>query len=286
MEVIKKINNNSAVCIDSAGNELVAIGTGIGFPKVPYTLDDLDKIQKTYYDVNPHYLEILNDIPEDIFFVSSKIVDLYRNRIKDAISSNLVFTLADHLYFAIEREKNNIVIENPLYYDVQHLYETEYTIGKEALKIIYKDLDIRMSKTEITNIALHLINARTVAKAAVKQQNCQEVVDEIVDLVGSYFHIYVDKNTMNYSRFVSHVQYLLKRGKDEGLLSSLNGSLFEEVVGEYPETYECVQAINRYLKEELDLDMTDEESLYMILHINRLCSREDCYRKGITPAKK
>ena len=106
MEVIKKINNNAAVCIDSAGNELVAIGTGIGFPAVPYSLDDLDKIQKTYYDINPHYLEMLNDIPENVFRVSSKIVDLYRNKIRDAISSNLVFTLADHLYFAIERESS------------------------------------------------------------------------------------------------------------------------------------------------------------------------------------
>ena len=183
MEVIKKINNNAAVCIDSAGNELVAIGTGIGFPAVPYSLDDLDKIQKTYYDINPHYLEMLNDIPENVFRVSSKIVDLYRNKIRDAISSNLVFTLADHLYFAIEREKKNMMIENPLYYDVQHLYETEYEVGKESLKIIQKELGIRMSKTEITNIALHLINARTVAQAATKKQDYQEIVDDIVDMM-------------------------------------------------------------------------------------------------------
>ena len=201
MEVIKKINNNAAVCIDSAGNELVAIGTGIGFPAVPYSLDDLDKIQKTYYDINPHYLEMLNDIPENVFRVSSKIVDLYRNKIRDAISSNLVFTLADHLYFAIEREKKNMMIENPLYYDVQHLYETEYEVGKESLKIIQKELGIRMSKTEITNIALHLINARTVAQAATKKQDYQEIVDDIVDIVGSYFHMYIDKNNVNYSTF-------------------------------------------------------------------------------------
>ena len=126
---------------------------------------------------------MLNDIPENVFRVSSKIVDLYRNKIRDAISSNLVFTLADHLYFAIEREKKNMMIENPLYYDVQHLYETEYEVGKESLKIIQKELGIRMSKTEITNIALHLINARTVAQAATKKQDYQEIVDDIVDMM-------------------------------------------------------------------------------------------------------
>ncbi|MDR4947132.1 CAT RNA binding domain-containing protein [Neobacillus cucumis] len=30
------MNNNAAICIDSAGNELVAIGTGMGFPPIPY----------------------------------------------------------------------------------------------------------------------------------------------------------------------------------------------------------------------------------------------------------
>ena len=43
MKVIKKINNNVAVCIDNDGHELIAFGKGIGFPKIPYELTDLNK---------------------------------------------------------------------------------------------------------------------------------------------------------------------------------------------------------------------------------------------------
>ncbi|MBA1393021.1 hypothetical protein EQ500_03915, partial [Lactobacillus sp. XV13L] len=45
MQVIKKINNNAAICLDQNQDELIAFGKGIGFPKTPYELTDLSKIR-------------------------------------------------------------------------------------------------------------------------------------------------------------------------------------------------------------------------------------------------
>ena len=36
MKVIKNINNNISLCLDSRNNEVVAFGKGIGIPKPPY----------------------------------------------------------------------------------------------------------------------------------------------------------------------------------------------------------------------------------------------------------
>ena len=44
MKAIKKINNNVAICLDSHNRELVAFGKGIGFPKMPYS------IQESFYN--------------------------------------------------------------------------------------------------------------------------------------------------------------------------------------------------------------------------------------------
>jgi len=63
MKVIKKINNNVAVCVDSNGRELIAFGTGIGFKPVPYMINDLNVIQRTYYGINDKYLGLLNEFP-------------------------------------------------------------------------------------------------------------------------------------------------------------------------------------------------------------------------------
>ena len=51
MKVVKKINNNVAICLDSNNCELVAFGKGIGFPKMPYEIQDLSLIDRTFYDL-------------------------------------------------------------------------------------------------------------------------------------------------------------------------------------------------------------------------------------------
>ena len=38
MKIIKKINTSAALALDSAGREIIVLGKGIGFPKVPYEL--------------------------------------------------------------------------------------------------------------------------------------------------------------------------------------------------------------------------------------------------------
>lgn len=285
MKVIKKINNNAAICIDSIGNELIAIGTGIGFHAVPYELENLDIIQRTYYGVNPMYLDLLNQISEDIFNVSANIVEMFRCKVNSSISSNLIFTLADHISFAIEREKNNIKIETPLHYDIQHLYELEYEVGIKAVKLIQKQLNIRLPRAEASNIALHLINAKSLDKASVRTSQFEELLEDILEIIRGHFKIYIDKNSINYSRFVSHFQYLMKREQKGEKISSENYKLYKSVLEEYPDTFKCVIKIKDYIEEELNFKLNEEELLYLSLHVNRLCVREDCNRKGITPAQ-
>ena len=47
---------------------------------------------------------------------------------------------------------------------------------------------------------------------------------------------------------------------------------------EFIETYNCIVHIKEYLKVKLNWDCSQEELLYIMLHINRLCIREDCNR--------
>lgn len=286
MKVIKKINNNAAICLDDNNGEFVAIGTGIGFPPVPYELEDLTAVQRTYYDINRMYYELLNVLPEEILEVSTKIVDTFRIRMDGSISSNLIFTLADHIHFAVERLNRNIKIDTLLKYDIPHFYEKEYEMGLEAVKIINRELKIRLPKEEAGNIALHLVNAGAVAGNEKSQGYVEGVINDIREIISKTFDIYIDKDTFNFSRFVSHIQYMLKREEKGAPVSSENYKLFESIRDEYPRTFQCALKIKKYLNNELSCDLNEEELLYLILHINRLCEREDCYRKSITPAKK
>ena len=80
MKVIKNINNNVSLCLDSQNNEVVAFGKGIGFTKPPYDIP-LSKIERTYYNINPTYISMINDIPAEIFELSTKVVEFAREKL-------------------------------------------------------------------------------------------------------------------------------------------------------------------------------------------------------------
>ncbi len=274
MRVIKKINNNVAVCMDGNGKELIAFGKGIGFIKAPYEIEDLSTITRTFYGVDSRYLDLLNEIPEDMIEISAKIVEYAKSVIQIEFNGNIVFTLADHIHFAIIRYQKKMFVNMPLMYDIKHLYPKEMQIGEKALRYINESKKIKLSKEEAASIAMHFINAESAYKKV--KDFSDAFIEEVTAIIENFFEIRIDRNGFNNSRFVSHMQYLLQRQKiDQGILSD-NGQLFTTMVKEYPKTHECALLIKNYIKQKLNWDSSDEELLYLMLHINRLCARENC----------
>lgn len=277
MKVIKNINNNVALCLDSQNNEVVAFGKGIGFTKPPYEID-LSRVQRTYYDIDPAYISMINDIPEDILDISDKVINFARMKLENPISSNIVITLADHINFSIKRFTENMNLKLPIVNDIQYLFETEMEIGNYALTLLRKEMKIYLPKEEAAYIALHIINAESMDKNKKQDKLDEELIEDIIKIIEKDFEIRIDKEGFNYSRFVSHMHYLLKRSKQNEMIKSENQKLYESLVNTYPKTYECTQHVRKYLKNQMNWDLSDEECIYLMLHINRLCAREDCYR--------
>jgi len=276
MEVIKKINNNVAVCIDDNNRELIAFGKGIGFGKIPYSLDDLSLIDRTYYGVDSQYFGLLNEIPESIFDVTMQIVEFAKSKINCELSPNVIFTLADHINFAIERHKKNIMIKSPLFYDIENLYEIEVEVARKAVKLIEKELHIHLPSGEITSIALNLINAEEQHKYLNFAYDSDEVIKDVAKIIEEQFQLEINQKSFNYSRFATHLQYLLKRKELDRPVSSENMKMFEAMKHEFPWTYSCVIKILDYFNTKIKWHPNDEEVLYLMLHVNRLCTREDC----------
>ena len=114
MWVIKKINNNVAMGKDSRNREVVLFGKGIGFHQMPYELNDLSRIDRSYYGVSTSLLSLLDEIDEEIWNLTFRIVDRGKVVLNTNLKSSFTFVLADHLNFAVERIKKGLVISNPL----------------------------------------------------------------------------------------------------------------------------------------------------------------------------
>ena len=60
MKLLKKINNNFALALDSRGEQIIVEGKGIGFQKMPMELNDLSLITRTYYDTKEQDVSLIN----------------------------------------------------------------------------------------------------------------------------------------------------------------------------------------------------------------------------------
>ena len=272
MKIIRKINTSAALAVDSQGREVVVLGKGVGFPAVPYDLDDLSKIERTFYDVDPQYHDVIAGVPEDILQASAEIFERAEEVLGTDINPNLPFTLADHLNFAVERLRSGIDLTNPLSYDVRYLYPDEYSVAKEGLDTLTRRTGIILPESEAINISLHLINAEKNGSDTTKVLRDSRIMEEVDRIIEGAMGIVIDRESYEYSRYVKHMLYLIRRfesGKEDEVK---NGQMLNTLAKEYPEIYTCAYEVTRYFQNTWGWNCNKDETLYLMLHINRLLS--------------
>lgn len=275
MNVFKKINTSAAFAVDSKGREVIIVGKGIGFPKVPYELTDLSCIERTFYDVDSKYIALISELPQEILMASAEIVEEAEVELGCTLNPNLPFTLADHLNFAIERLKNGMDLLNPIAYDVRHLYPKEAKIGDYALEILEKTANVKLSESEAVNIALHLINAEANVGDLQFAMRIIRIADEVVKIVERHLHVVLDKESYNYTRFNLHLRYLIQRLSTSVEVEERGVDLLRSLAKEHPDVYTCALKIARYFEGTWKWRCNEEEILYLMLHIFRLLERTE-----------
>lgn len=276
MIVVKKINNNVAVCRDGNQRELIAFGKGIGFPSMPYELTDLNKIDRTFYNISQKYIPLLNDISTEIVdFTARQLTDI-QDKLPYETNPNLILTLADHLAFAMERVEKGIYVQMPSVYELEMSYPLEIKIGKRFVSAIAKQFKVKLPKGEVQGIAMHLINARNTSSEddASMEERYDEVLEQTTQIIEWELGVTVRRDTFNYARFATHLQYLLKRVFEAKHIDSDNLQMYRSIREEYPAVSDCVDKISDYYKNDWSVRLTEEEKLYLILHVNRVCSQE------------
>ena len=277
MKVIKNINNNVSLCVDSSGREVIAFGKGIGFRHPPYEIS-LSQVDRTFYNIDPVYLSMIGGIPEEIMSLSARVVDYARLRLETQVNSNIVVTLADHIHFAIERNRKHMNLTLPIAHDVRHLFKTEMDIGEKTLVLLHRELGILLPEEEAVYIALHIVNGEYSGEKQGAALD-EEMIRHITRLIENHFGLAVDRKGFDYSRFVTHMYYLFRRTREGIPEKSENHELFQLLKNSFPSTFACCESIGVYLKKARGWLLTEEEYVYLMMHVNRLCAHEDCRRE-------
>ena len=164
MKIDKIINNNLIRTFDNNGKEVLVMGCGLGFQKKIGDIVDQSKIEKIYAIKNKSdsnkLMTLLSEIPLEYIQVSNEIISYAKYSLGKRLNDNIYISLTDHISFAIERYKQGLNFKNALLWEIKRFYNHEFLIGKEALTIIKKRLDIMLSEDEAASIALHIVNAQ------------------------------------------------------------------------------------------------------------------------------
>lgn len=279
MKIIQKINNNVAIGLDNNNQEVVVFGKGVGFPKIPYLLEDLGKVERTYYGIDKKYIGLFKDIPDSIFLLVSQFIEKVKNTTSKVMNPNLVLTLSDHVNFAITRYRKNIRVELPYSYELEYEYPMFNKFAIQLVKAINKKYNVQLGKGEVTSITVHLINA---INDAVKTDDfdislSESITIDLTKIIESFFNMEIDKKGFNYFRFKNHIKYfVLKKNKEENT-QERNKEFFQLMQKEYPKIADSMKEIIEYFKNIHNVELREDEQLYLMIHVNRLITKEDCH---------
>ncbi len=279
--IIKKILNNNFILVNGKnGEEMVAMGKGLRFShKVgdDLSMSEVEKLYTLKDEKNRRdYIRLLEDAPSEYAAVIQDAVEMVNRRMSSTLNEQIFVTLFDHLIYALERYEKGIVLQNRMLWEIRKFYPKEYLAGAEVLEYINRELGVNLPEAEAGNIAFHIVNARINIpgndSAAQNGMLMVKMLKDIFQIVQLYYGYKIDEDSINYSRFVVHMQFFLQRLLEDKMLTEEGISIYQSVRTEGAKAAGCVAQIQKYIRNLLGKEITKEEQIYLIVHITRMTS--------------
>ncbi|WP_291735262.1 BglG family transcription antiterminator LicT [Clostridium sp.] len=278
MKIDKIINNNLIRTFDNNGKEILLMGCGLGFQKKIGDTIDRSKIEKIYAIENKNdsnkLMNLLSEIPLEYIQVSNEIISYAKYSLGKRLNDNIYISLTDHISFAIERYKQGLNFKNALLWEIKRFYNHEFLIGKEALTIIKKRLDIMLSEDEAASIALHIVNAQLNSRDMNDTLDITKMIQNILNIVKFHFNIELDEYSLHYERFITHLKFFAQRILSGKVVKSDDANFCEMIKEQYKDAYLCAEKVKKYILKEFNHEISDEEIMYLTVHIKRIVKKD------------
>ena len=274
MEIVKVMNNSLVFVKNDDNDEIIVMGKGIGFMKKPGESVDSSKIEKIFTlkdgESKKNYFRAMEDINSEYVDITNDIVKYASDTLKCKLNDNVFISLIDHIAFAIERFNKNISLQNRLLWEVKKFYPNEFKVGIYAVNKINDILGVKLPEEEAGNIAFHIVNAQTENSEMENTILMIKMMKDILNIIKYHLDVNLDKESLNYSRFITHLQFFLQRVIEGKVADSKNSFILTQVESQYPEKVNCARSIKSYVEKLLNIEVGDDEILYLAMHIIRV----------------
>ena len=277
MKVFKSINNNIVSAFDNSGREVVVIGKGVGYKVSKGDEIATDKIDKVFVmsnsDNTERLKELLASLPTEYIQITDEILDFAKKNLGKKINEGAYFTLADHINFAVIRQKQGMQFHNILLREVRFFYPQEYGVGIYALKLMKERFGIDMPEDEAASIALHILNAEqdsTIGEAF----HIVKLLDFLVETIEKIIDFKLDLDSYNVERFVTHLKFLARRIISKNCFIDIDNDFYEWIVAYYPKEKKWSERVAAKVQQQYDYELSKEEIGNLIIHLRRVSQYE------------
>lgn len=266
-----KVLNNSIVLVSDDFSEKVIFGRGIGFGKRPGDIiNHNDNIEKIFTLQDPSnqskFKELINKVDEDILAVSEEIISMIQKEFKEELHESIHISFTDHISFTVKRLKENSEIVNPFLVETEVLFKKEYALALKAVNMLEKRIGIKIPEGEAGFIALHIHSARNKGNLSntIKYTYLANTISEFIE---SSFRIQLDRNSLNYARFIIHLRFAMER-----LLNNnpIKNELLSAIKRKYKDSYKASEQIAKIIEKNLNVKVVPDEIGYIAIHLENL----------------
>lgn len=272
-ELLLKVFNNNIILVNSKEQEKILFEKGIGFGKKPGHIIEKGTIVEKIFTVEDegnrqNLSNVIEKTDSEFFGICEEAILEISKRIKGKLNENIHIGLIDHLFYAVKRIKNNETIKNPFLVEIETLYKEECLLAQIIIEKIDEKLNVRMPDDEMAFVALHLHSAITNVGLSNTIRN-SFLVNRIVEYVEQELLIKLDKKSLDYARFLTHIKFALQRILENRATTNVLKDMIKEG---YKESYRISKELGLIIEEELKLKVTEDEITFLAIHIERFRS--------------
>jgi len=274
MKGIRNYNNN-IILAEEGGQEVIALGRGVGFNLKPGAEVNAALVEKVFVPQETaqmrRFKDILSDLPYEDLLLASKIVDYGKEKLQAPLNQSVIIALADHLSFVIKRLADHLDIQAPLAWDIQHIYPAEYAVGLDALEIMRRETGVTFPPAEAAAVALHFINAESDSPDMPNTMQAAAIIRECVAIAEGYCRRSFDETTSDFIGFVTLLRNtILRFTRSEKNAAAEDVKLYQILRTQYAFELAGAQKIAGMLEEKHGWILSKNDLCFLTLFLSRL----------------
>lgn len=258
---------------ETSSQECLVMGKGVAFGKKVGQTVPVEGDTKVYSLQEMSERGHAGDIVKAVSPLCLELANEVLNRAEQEfgkVDRSILFTMADHLDFAVRRIRNGEQISNPLTEDIRVMFYKEYKVAGCIRDLLKEKFQIEIDEHEIGYIALH-VHSAIVEENVSQAMEIARTVRECVSLVEKETGNSIDVMSLSYNRLMNHVRYMVARAvHGEKLKMNLNDYMSVK----YPAPFAAAEKICRKMEKSLRLPVPDVEIGYLAMHLERMMDAE------------